>query len=75
MQWGYTDSITKDLTISYPIAFNTVYSLGGITITNGNMTGSNQCLAVKNVTSTSFVSHMYDTARGFAGRYWCAIGT
>ena len=45
-----------------------------MTITSGTMTGSNQCLAVKSVTTSSFVSHMYDNARGFAGRYWCAIG-
>ena len=73
-QWGATTSTTGNLTISYPIKFNVVHSLGGMTITSGNMTGSNQCLAVKSVTTSSFVSHMYDNARGFAGRYWCAIG-
>ena len=73
-QWGATTSTTGNLTISYPITFNVVHSLGGMTITSGTMTGSNQCLAVKSVTTSSFVSHMYDNGRGFAGRYWCAIG-
>ena len=74
MQWGATTNTTGNLTITYPIAFNQVHSLGGMTITSGTMTGSNQCLAVKSVTTTSFISHMYDNGRGFAGRYWWTIG-
>lgn len=74
MQWGNSNATYRDTKVTFPIAFNVLYSVVGVPKSSGNLSGSNSNFGVKSQNNTSFIANMYDNDRGYAGFNWCAFG-
>lgn len=74
MQWGNSDEIYRDTTVTFPIAFGVLYSVVGVPKSSSVLSGSNSNFGVKSQNNTSFIANMYDNGNGYAGFNWCAFG-
>ena len=74
MQWGTTSVKDRNVTITFPKAFSTIYNVIGVPKTSGNLTGSQSNFGIQSQSTTKFVSSMYDTGNGYNGFNWYAIG-
>ena len=74
LQWGSSNVTYRDTTVTFPIAFNVLYSVVGVPKSSGNLSGSNSNFGVKSQNNTSFIANMYDNGNGYAGFNWCAFG-
>lgn len=74
LQWGSSNVTRRDTTVTFPIAFNVLYSVVGVPKSSGNLSGSNSNFGVKSQNNTSFIANMYDSGNGYAGFNWCAFG-
>lgn len=74
LQWGNSNAANRDTTVTFPIAFNVLYSVVGVPKSSGNLSGSNSNFGVKSQNNKSFVANMYDSGNGYAGFNWCALG-
>ena len=74
LQWGNSNAINRDTTVTFPIAFSVLYSVVGVPKSSGNLSGSNSNFGVKSQNNKSFVANMYDNGNGYAGFNWCAFG-
>lgn len=74
LQWGSSNVTHRDTTVTFPIAFNVLYSVVGVPKSSGNLSGSNSNFGVKSQNNTSFIANMYDNGNGYAGFNWCAFG-
>lgn len=74
LQWGNSNAINRDTTVTFPIAFSVLYSVVGVPKSSSNLSGSNSNFGVKSQNNKSFVANMYDNGNGYAGFNWCAFG-
>lgn len=74
LQWGNSNEINRDTTVTFPIAFSVLYSVVGVPKSSSNLSGSNSNFGVKSQNNKSFVANMYDNGNGYAGFNWCAFG-
>lgn len=74
LQWGNSNAINLDTTVTFPIAFSVLYSVVGVPKSSSNLSGSNSNFGVKSQNNKSFVANMYDNGNGYAGFNWCAFG-
>lgn len=74
LQWGNSNATYRDTKVTFPIAFNVLYSVVGVPKSSGNLSGSNSNFGVKSQNNTSFIANMYDNGNGYAGFNWCAFG-
>lgn len=74
LQWGNSNAINRDTTVTFPIAFSVLYSVVGVPKSSSNLSGSNSNFGVKSQNNKSFVANMYDSGNGYAGFNWCAFG-
>ena len=74
LQWGNSDVANQDTTVTFPIAFSTLYSVVGVPKSSSNLSGSNSNFGVKSQNNKSFIANMYDSGHGYAGFNWCAFG-
>ena len=74
VQWGNSNATYRDTKVTFPIAFNVLYSVVGVPKSSGNLSGSNSNFGVKSQNNTSFIANMYDNGNGYAGFNWCAFG-
>ena len=74
LQWGNSYETNRDTTVTFPIAFNALYSVVGGPKSSSNLSGSNSNFGVKSQNNWSFIANMYDNGRGYAGFNWCAFG-
>lgn len=73
-QWGSSNVTHIDTTVTFPIAFNVLYSVVGVPKSSGNLSGHQSNFGVKSQNNTSFIANMYDNGNGYAGFNWCAFG-
>lgn len=73
-QWGNSNATYRDTKVTFPIAFNVLYSVVSVPKSSGNLSGSNSNFGVKSQNNTSFIANMYDNGNGYAGFNWCAFG-
>lgn len=74
VQWGNSNAVNRDTTVTFPIAFSVLYSVVGVPKSSSNLSGSNSNFGVKSQNNKSFVANMYDSGNGYAGFNWCAFG-
>lgn len=74
LQWGNSDEAYRDTQVTFPIAFNVLYSVVGVPKSNGNLSGSQSNFGVKKQNNTSFIANMLDNGSGYVGFNWCAFG-
>lgn len=74
LQWGNSDVINRDTTVTFPIVFGVLYSVVGVPKSSSNLSGSNSNFGVKSQNNKSFIANMYDNGNGYAGFNWCAFG-
>lgn len=74
LQWGNSYENNRDTTVTFPIAFNALYSVVGVPKSSSNLSGSNSNFGVKSQNNRSFIANMYDNGHGYAGFNWCAFG-
>ena len=74
LQWGSSDKIYQDTTVTFPIAFGVLYSVVAVPKSSWFLSGSNSNFGVKSQNNKSFVANMYDNDNGYAGFNWCAFG-
>ena len=74
LQWGNSNAVNRDTTVTFPIAFSVLYSVVGVPKSSSNLSGSNSNFGVKSQNNKSFVANMYDNGNGYAGFNWCAFG-
>lgn len=74
LQWGNSDVINRDTTVTFPIAFGVLYSVVGVPKSSSVLSGSNSNFGVKSQNNKSFIANMYDNGNGYAGFNWCAFG-
>lgn len=74
LQWGNSDVINRDTTVTFPIAFGVLYSVVGVPKSSSVLSGSNSNFGVKSQNNKSFITNMYDNGNGYAGFNWCAFG-
>ena len=74
LQWGNSDAINRDTTVTFPIAFGVLYSVVGVPKSSSVLSGSNSNFGVKSQNNKSFIANMYDNGNGYAGFNWCAFG-
>ena len=74
LQWGNSNAVNRDTTVTFPIAFSVLYSVVGVPKSSSNLSGSNSNFGVKSQNNKSFVANMYDSGNGYAGFNWCAFG-
>lgn len=74
LQWGNSYENNRDTTVTFPIAFNALYSVVGVPKSSSNLSGSNSNFGVKSQNNRSFIANMYDNGSGYAGFNWCAFG-
>lgn len=74
LQWGNSDVINRDTTVTFPIAFGALYSVVGVPKSSSVLSGSNSNFGVKSQNNKSFIANMYDNGNGYAGFNWCAFG-
>lgn len=74
LQWGNSDEIYRDTTVTFPIAFGVLYSVVGVPKSSSVLSGSESNFGVKSQNNTSFIANMYDNGNGYAGFNWCAFG-
>lgn len=72
LQWGAIASTTRETVVTFPIAFNTVYSIVATVYANGVLGRDQQCATIYSVTTTSVKLGLYDNDQ--QGWYWVAIG-
>ena len=74
LQWGNSNEIQVDTTVTFPIAFGVLYSVIACPKTSSSLTGSQSNFGVKSQNNTSFIANIYDAWKGYAGFNWCAFG-
>ena len=74
LQWGNSNAVNRDTTVTFPIVFSVLYSVVGVPKSSSNLSGSNSNFGVKSQNNKSFVANMYDNGNGYAGFNWCALG-
>ena len=74
LQWGNSDVANRDTTVTFPIAFTTLYSVVGAPKSSSVLSGSNSNFGIKAQNNRSFIANMYDNGSGYAGFNWCAFG-
>ncbi|WP_304110482.1 gp53-like domain-containing protein [Phascolarctobacterium succinatutens] len=74
LQWGNSNEINRDTTVTFPIAFGVLYSVVGVPKSSSVLSGSNSNFGVKSQNNKSFIANMYDNGNGYAGFNWCAFG-
>ena len=74
LQWGSSNVVNRDTTVTYPVAFSILYSVVGAPKSSSNLSGSNSNFGIKSQNNRSFIANMYDNGNGYAGFNWCACG-
>ncbi|WP_304099358.1 gp53-like domain-containing protein [Phascolarctobacterium succinatutens] len=74
LQWGSSDVVNRDTTVTFPVAFSILYSVVGAPKSSSNLSGSNSNFGIKSQNNRSFIANMYDNGNGYAGFNWCAFG-
>lgn len=58
LQWGNSDVINRDTTVTFPIAFGVLYSVVGVPKSSSVLSGSNSNFGVKSQNNKSFIANM-----------------
>lgn len=73
-QWGTSSSKSRDTQVTYPLNFNTLFTVCGSPKSSSNLTGSQSNFCIKSQSTTGFIANMYDNGSGYAGFNWIAAG-
>ena len=66
MQWGNSDKIDRDTTVTFPIAFGVIYSVVSVPKSRSVLSGSNSKFGIKSQNNKSFIANIYDNGSGYA---------
>ena len=74
-QGGKSTRTDRNETITFPVAFTTLFAITGQALTTLVLGGGQSNFGIKNdFSTTKFTTSMYDNGNHYAGFHWIAIG-